>query len=338
MTAARKKHLSFIIGGIISVALMWALFRNIDVVRLWAVLKEANYYWLIPNVILIVVAMYQRAYRWGFMIQPVKHVAYPNLLAATCIGFMANNVLPLRLGELVRAYSLSYQDKDVSKTASLATIFVERIVFDLVALLFIFGAVISVTEVNITEKMKFGMYLSIAAALIGLVFALLLAGKPNQAGHFITRYLFFLPDRFKETIRVIIIKFSGGLQFFKKPKIVSWVGLQTLAIWFSMGISNYFVFLAFGFDLPLNASFMLLVIVSVSIMVPSSPGFIGVYHAGIVFTLSQYGIAREDALSFALVIHAAQYIPITLMGFYFLKKEHLSLSQLEEEAVDPVDD
>jgi uncharacterized protein (TIRG00374 family) len=338
VNTTQKKYLFFLVGGIISVVLMWVLFRNIDFPKLISVLKEANYFWLIPNIVLIVLAMYQRAYRWRFMIQPIKRVAYSNLLAATCIGFMANNVLPLRLGELVRAYSLAYQDREVSKSASLATIFVERMVFDLVALLLIFGAVITVTRVHITDQMKAGMYMSIMAALVGLVFVLVLARKPNQAGQAITRYLFFLPERFKETVRSIVTKFSRGLEFVTRAKAVSWVSLQTLVIWLSMGISNYFVFLAFDFDLPIDASFLLLVVVSISIMVPSSPGFIGVYHAGIVFTLSRYGIGSEDALSFALVTHAAQYIPITLMGFYFLRKEHLSLGRLEDEAVEKIED
>ena len=334
MTSARRKLLSVMAGIVISVAFMWLLFRNIDFSELVAALQGANYYWIIPNILLIMFTMYQRAYRWTFMIRPVKKVAFSKLLAATCIGFMANNVLPLRLGEFVRAYSLSYQDRDVSKSASLATIFVERMVYDLAALLVIFGALIAVATVNIPDQMKVGIYIAISTALAGLVLVLYLARRPDQAGYYLTRYLFFLPDRIKEAIKAIVLRFSTGLEFMTQVRAASWVGAQTLLIWLLMGISNYFVFMAFGFDLPLEASYFLLVVVSIAILVPSSPGFIGVYHAGTVFTLTQYGIGKEDALSFALVLHAAQYIPITLMGFYYLRKEHLSLKQLEREAVD----
>ncbi len=337
MTTTVKKRLSYVGGVAISVVLMVILFQNIEYAKLGDALKGANYYWLIPNIVLVVVTMYVRGYRWLFMIKPIKPVAYSKLLAATCIGFMANNVLPLRLGEFVRAYSLSYQDKDISKSASMATIFVERMVFDLVALLLIFGAVISVSTVHIPDEMKAGIYLAIAVALTGLIFVMILALKPSQSGDLLTRYLFFLPDRIKELIKTVVVKFSRGLEFMIDLKMVSTVSLHTLLVWLCLGVSNFFVFLAFGFDLSLEASFFLLVVVSVSILVPSSPGFVGVYHAGTVFTLSQYGIGREDALSFALVLHAAQYIPVTLMGFYFLKKEHLSLKQLEEEASDSVE-
>ncbi|MCP4704087.1 MAG: flippase-like domain-containing protein, partial [candidate division Zixibacteria bacterium] len=125
-----------------------------------------------------------------------------------------------------------------------------------------------------------------------------------------------------------------GLLFLKKWKETIWVSGHTMLIWLCMGISNIFIFYAFGFDLPIYASYVLLVVVSISILIPSSPGFIGVYHAGVVFTLSRFGIDTNSAVSCSLVLHAAQFIPITLMGFYYLKKEHLSLKQLKEEALE----
>jgi uncharacterized protein (TIRG00374 family) len=334
MTTGYRRTLYIIVGLAISVILLWMLFRNINFTELAAALTQANYWWLLPNIAFVVFAMYQRAYRWRFMLQPIKIVPFPKLLAATCIGFMANNVLPLRLGEFVRGYSLASQDKEISKSASLASIFVERMVFDLVALLIIFGAVLAGSHFPIHNDMKQGTYIAILIALVGILFMLMFALRPVQAGEMMTRYLPFLPARAKEKIRVIVMKFSRGLEFIKDTKILSWVMLQTIFIWLFMGLSNYFVFQAFGFDLPISASYVLLVVVSVSILVPSSPGFVGVYHYGTVWTLASYGIAKEQALSFALVLHAAQYIPITAMGFYYLKKEHLSLKKLEQESTE----
>lgn len=333
MTIKGKRAAYFVLGLIVSGLLIWMLFRNIDVSELVAALKEADYVWLIPNVLIIVLTMYQRAYRWRFMIAPIKHVAFPNLIAATCIGFMANNVLPLRLGEFVRAYSLSSQDKGVTKSASLATIFVERMVFDLVALLVIFGAILTFSDSltsHINDAMIHATKLAIAIALIGLLSMILLASRANQISDLLSRYLFFLPAKANDFIKDVVIKFADGLQFLKDHKAVIWVSLQTLIIWILMGVSNYFVFQAFGFDIPLEASFVLLVVVSVLILAPSTPGYLGVYHYGVVLSLRVYGITDERALSCALVLHAAQYIVVTLMGFYFLKKEHLTLKDLEE--------
>ncbi len=338
MTGGRRRLISTMLGLAVSVVLMWALFREIDFTELADALKGANYYWLLPNVLLIVVSMYMRAYRWSFMMLPIKRVDFSTLSAATCIGFMANNVLPLRLGELARAYSLAYQDKEISKSSSLATIFVERMVFDLVALLLIFGVIVTITSVHITDHMKAGIYSAIGVALVGLAFVIWLAIKPDQAGEIISRYLKFLPERAREMIRGITLKFSRGLEFLTQGKMVAAVGFQTVFIWLVMGLSNYFVFIAFGFDLPLEASFFLLVVVSISILVPSSPGFVGVFHWGATYSLMQYGIGQEQAVSFSLVLHAAQYIPVTLLGFYYLRKAHLSLTQLEDDAAETVEE
>ena len=115
MTRGRQRLVYIAVGLIVSGLLIWMLFRNIDMAELGKALREADYVWLIPNILMIFLTMYQRAYRWRFMIAPIKRVPFPNLIAATCVGFMANNVLPLRLGEFVRAYSLSRQDRDVCK-------------------------------------------------------------------------------------------------------------------------------------------------------------------------------------------------------------------------------
>ena len=335
MTRQQLKKIYFLIGLTISVVLVWILFRNIDFVQLTIALKQANYWWFLPTIIIIVFTMYQRAYRWSMMLAPIKNVKFSNLLAATCIGFMANNVLPLRMGEFVRAYSLASQDKELTKSASLATIFVERMVFDLVALLVIFGGVLTFSSSlkdHIDDRTMLGTYISISIALVGIVLMILLAVRPKSVGETLARYLFFLPDATKEFTKGIILRFSRGLEFLRNWKAVLSITLQTLLIWILMGVSNYFVFAAFDFDLPLDAAFVLLVIVSISILLPSSPGFVGVYHVGVVWSLNVYGVERERALSCAIVLHVVQYLVITIMGFYFLKKEHLSLKRLEEEA------
>ncbi len=341
MTSKVKKIIYLFIGLLVTGFLIYEVFGSIDFGKLVTVLENANYFWLIPNILLIVFAMYQRAFRWKFMLAPIKDVKFKNLLAGTCVGFMANNVLPARLGEFVRAYSLSSQDKDISKSASLATIFVERMIFDLVALLLIFGSIMLFsdnlqsqleTDLEFGTKIIYGARFAIAVALIGIVSMLIVAHKPERIGQMMSKYLFFLPQKIRNMIVSIVDKFADGLKFLTDIKAVLAVGAQTLLLWIFMGLSNYFVFMTFGFDIPFEATFVLLVVVSILIMAPSTPGFIGVYHYGVVVSLGLYGISGEEAGACALVLHATQYIVITLMGFYFLKKEHLSLKELEETA------
>jgi len=331
MKKSQKKLLYVGFGLAISALFIWLLFRGVDFEELVLALKGANYYWLIPNIILIVLTMYLRAFRWKLMIDPIKPVAYHKVLAATCVGFMANNVLPLRMGEFVRAYSLAKQDDKITKSASLATIVVERTFFDLAALLIILGGIFLVSDF-IDEDLSRAITISIMIAIIALISVLIMGRSPEKSGQFLSKIFFFLSDSSKEFIKKVLVKFSEGLQFMSNIKAVFSIGFYTMLIWIVMAISNIFIFYAFNFDIPPVAGFLLLVIVSLAILLPSSPGFIGVYHIAAAKCVEIYGVSSEAALSFALVLHATQYLVVTLMGFYFLRKEHFSLKNLEEEA------
>lgn len=333
MTGKMKKNLMQLFGLLISAGLLLFLFYKVDFRQLGIALKEANYWWLIPNIVLIMVTMIFRAYRWKHMVQPIKVISFSRLFSITMIGFMANNVLPFRLGEFVRAYSLSMKEQ-VSKSASLATIFVERIVFDLLALLAIFGVVLIVSPLEMFRELKISAIVTVAAGFLGLLIAIYLSRRSHRESHILKRIIGILPLRVRPQVEAVVARFATGLDFMRDWKRVFWVTYHTLLIWIIMGLSNYFVLLAFGFKLPLAASFVILVVVSILIMVPSSPGFVGVYHYGTVLSLGFYGIRGESAVSCALVMHATQFLVITLVGFYYLRREHLSLQQIEEEATD----
>lgn len=332
MTLKTKKLLMQLTGLFISVAFLVFLFYKIDFNQLGDALRGANYWWLIPNVVLIMVTMVIRAYRWKHMVWPIKAIPIPRLFSITMIGFMANNVLPFRLGEFVRAYSLSSKEQ-VSKSASLATIFVERMVFDLLALLVIFGVVLLISPLIVVRELKAGAIITIATGLVGLLLAVYLSRRNNRDSRILKRILKIFPERFRPFIENTVAKFATGLDFMREGRRVFWVTVHTFLIWVVMGLSNYFILLAFGWShLPIAASFVILVVVSILIMVPASPGFIGVYHYGTVLSLGYYNIPREAALSCALVMHATQFLVITLVGFYYLRREHLSLKEIEREA------
>jgi uncharacterized protein (TIRG00374 family) len=332
MTSKSKKNLMQIAGIVISLGLLAFLFYKVDFLELANALKGANYWWLIPNIILIMVTMVFRAYRWKHMVAPIKPIGIPRLFSITMIGFMANNVLPFRLGEFVRAYSLADKEQ-VSKSASLATIFVERMVFDLLALLIIFGVVLMISPLILVDKLKVGAIVTIITGLIGLLLAVYLSRRGQRDSLILKRMLGIFPAKTRPFIENVVARFATGLEFMRSWHSVLWVTIHTFIIWIIMGLSNYFILLAFGWShLPIAASFVILVVVSILIMVPASPGFIGVYHYGTVLSLGFYGIPREQALSCALVMHATQFLVITLVGFYYLRREHLSLRQIEQEA------
>ncbi|MEZ5359107.1 MAG: lysylphosphatidylglycerol synthase transmembrane domain-containing protein [Candidatus Zixiibacteriota bacterium] len=334
MTKRTKNILMQLTGFVISIALLVYLFYKVDYAELGSALKEANYWWLIPNIILIWITMIFRAYRWKHMVLPIKQISINRLFSITMIGFMANNVLPFRLGEFVRAYSLSKKE-DVSKSASMATIFVERIVFDLLALMIIFVIVLAVSPLILNDILKRGSIIVISVGLVGLLFAVYLSSRGTRESHILKLLLALLPKSIRPKMENLVARFATGMVFMRDWRRVFWVTYHTFMIWVVMGISNYFILLAFGLHLNIAASFVILVVVSILITVPASPGFVGVYHYGAVLSLGFYGVDNSAALSCSIIMHATQYLVVTLAGLYYLRKEHLSLKQIEEEVETP---
>lgn len=330
-----RRTITIVLGTAVSLGIVVWMGYSLQLAQVYEAIRQANYWWLIPNIALIFFSMYQRAWRWRSMTAPIKEVQFSKLLSATAVGFMANNVLPLRLGEFVRAYSLSKQDKGISKSSSLAMIFSERLVFDLATLIAIFGIVLWTSDLEALAEKKSLSLLILTASVTGYVFALLMAKWPDKIAHFVYQSLSFFPERVREMSSEVIQRFALGLQFMRSPAVGLSVLGQTALIWFVLGISNYFVFQAFSLDVPLEASFVTLVVVSIAISAPSSPGFVGVYHYGVILSLGAYGVDSATAAGCAVIMHAAQYIIVTLYGLYHLKKGHLSLKEIEQEAEEP---
>jgi len=331
----RKKA---IIGAVVSLVILVAMLMVVDYGQLWFALKRARYWYLVPFVAIVVFSMVLRAWRWRLIITPLGWVPMARLYASTMIGFMANNILPARLGEAVRAYSLGART-GISRSALFGTIIVERIYDSFTLLLMLWIVFLFSKAANTTDAAAIKSFGYIFLAInIGLLLLLILLQKKTEATLDWLGYLSrWLPRNVRTPARDIAEKFARGLTL--APDFKSTVGIifSSLLLWTIMALSNYLVFLAFGYSpspgagehyLPVEASFVVLVVVSLAITVPSTPGYFGVFHAGCVLALKAYldipdGGFINEAAAIAIVMHAAQYLPITLLGFYHLKTEHL---------------
>ncbi len=331
MNTQTRKKILVTIGYAISVLLIYLAFRKVAFDKLWLSLRTAQYLWILPNLAVVLVSMWYRAYRWRLMVNPVKELGMDKLFASTMIGFMASNVLPLRLGEFVRAWSLG-RIADVSRTAVLATVVVERI-FDSFALLTFMTVILLLKNLPLPSEIEHFGYIFLVINVAALAVLVLLGLRPAPTLAIIKKVLSILPTRASKKIYSLFEKFTQGLRVMGDFKVVLRLSLQSLILWFITGASNYFVFLAFDLDLPLDASFLVLVIVSIGIMIPQSPGFVGGYHICVWYALKPYGIDKDVALAVAVVLHGAQYVLITLVGFFYLRREHLSLKQAEVESI-----
>lgn len=324
------RNWKLILGIVVSLVFLYLAFRKVDYSELWSALKGANYWYIIPNVILVILSMWMRAFRWKYMVNPIKKVGLGRLFSSVMIGFMANNVLPARLGEFVRAYSLGTKE-NISKSASFATIVVERL-FDGFSILFILW--VTLLLFPFPDWVKKGSNLFLVANVGMLVLLIFLEVKTDSTVKFFQYILRFLPHKLRTKAEEVLLKFISGLKVFRDASSLIWILSWSILIWVVTGISNYFIFLAFGLHPPIQASFILLVIVCLGVMLPSSPGFVGTFQFFSIVALARFGYGKNIALPFSIVLHACQYFPVTLLGLYYLKKEHLSLKTLEKESLE----
>jgi uncharacterized protein (TIRG00374 family) len=328
------KHWKSWIGFVISLAILYFAFRRIELQQLWKSLQGANYLYLFPVIFIIFVNMALRAVRWGYLLRPIKKIGFFNLFEGILIGFMANNVLPVRMGEFVRAYIIG-RSAQIRKSASFATVMVERL-FDgltVLGLLVVVLVFIPLPPENIVFKQGLQMGGYITIAIYGFTFTILFIIK-TQTRWFLKVALFFtrpFPSRVAKNGISTIKSFKEGLVSVESSKTMLISFCYSLVIWAVFAYAIYLMGLAFGLKLSVSSTAMVLLAICLAMMIPSTPGYIGPYHASVAYALVFYHIPLEKALSFSLVFHAANYIPITLAGFLYLWRHHLSLKKIRAE-------
>jgi len=327
------RHWQTWIGFVISAAIVYLAFRKIELHQLLENLQKANYLYLIPIVAVIFLSMALRAVRWDYLLRPIKKIGFHRLFEGILISFMANNVLPVRMGEFVRAYIIGRGER-ISASASFATVVVERL-FDGLTVLGLLAMVLAFFQLppgNIPFKKGLLMGGYITMVICGFSVVILLIIKTKTEWFFKTALFLTRPFSAKLAKRGIssVQSFKQGLLSLESAQIMVIVFLYSLVIWAVFAYSIYLMGLAFGLKLSLAATVTVLVAVCLALMIPSTPGYIGPYHAAVAYSLVLFHIPLEKALSLSIVFHAVNYIPITLAGFLYLGKYHLTLKKIRE--------
>lgn len=321
----------FWVGIGVSVVLVFFLFRGVDYHKLWEASSHANLYLWIPVFLIQYLLMLIRALRWQYLMKPLKEIGVGSLFSATTIGFMANNLLPARMGEFVRAYVIS-QKEGLSVTSSFATIVVERI-FDIIAVLLLTMFVFLFLDLpggvsEIKGMVRAGaiglMILSIAAVL----FLYILVRHHEKAISVFRIVLKPVPEKIQEQAVLFLGSLAKGLKIVKGGRSLLMVSLYTILNWLLSATPIYIITLSFGFILPFSSALLILVLLAFAVSVPSSPGYVGPFHAAIYLGLGLYGIGKEEAIGMAIVLHLAQFVPLVVLGLFLLWNEKLSLGKI----------
>jgi glycosyltransferase 2 family protein len=337
--SSRKRfHWAPLIGLIVSVALLAWVLHKINLREVWEYAQHANGWLLLLTVTVATVTFPVRALRWQLILRDAhgNRLPFVPLWHATAIGFMANNLLPARAGEVVRAYVASRQVQ-VRFSTALVSIVVER-VFDGLVLLALMAVAIAAPSFPVHAAVG-GRSLSAIAASSAVLFAvilliaLLVANRPTFWLALVERLARrALPARIADRIVRTSDGIVAGLLPLKNPARFLGVVLWSVVLWLKNAAAFAICFKAFGLDVPLEAAFLLQGIIGFGVAVPSTPGFIGVFEAAALVTLGFYGVDSSLAASYALTYHVTTFIPITLLGFWSLSRLHLRLREVRKAA------
>jgi glycosyltransferase 2 family protein len=327
---------SYWIGLFLSLFFLFLFLRNINLKEVWENFKRVDYIYTIPLMLLNIFSIGIRAKRWGYLLKPIKEIKMTELFKATAIGFMANNIFPARVGEFVRAIHLGHKAK-ISKTASFATIVVER-VFDgftvlslLLAVSFFMTFPASHASVVTQRTIQSAGLLSFGFYTLALSVLLLLRFQNRWAFRVLDFLLQRLPHKLSLKINSKIDSFVSGLAVLKKGRDILIVGLYSFFLWLMLSFSLYLLF--FGFHIPLSlwSAVFLEVVLVFAVTLPSAPGFIGTFHWACAAGLMYLGVDRSVANGFAVVLWLTGFVPITALGLLLLWQEGMSLRLLETE-------
>ncbi len=321
------KRWQFWVGLLISIVFLYLALRGIDFSKVWVSLTTAQYLWLIPGIAVYFVAVWVRAWRWHYLIRPLKKVSTRRMFPIVTIGYMGNNIYPARAGELLRAVVLK-KHEGVSISASLATIIVERIFDGVVMLAFVFLNLPELAGLNkdsgfvgnIQELSLWG-----AAAFIGALLVFLLAAMfPQVSERFVNSFIDRLvPERWREKIRDFTNRFLSGLESLRSPQEALMVFLTSTLIWLLETGKYWFVMHAFSFEVSFFTLMLMNGIVNLATTLPSAPGYVGTFDAPGIALLTAYGVPGAIATGYTLVLHVALWVPITVLGAYFFTREGL---------------
>lgn len=287
-------------------------------------LGQANYLLLLPALLAYFAGVGLRAVRWHFLLRPVKSIPSRRLFPVVVIGYMANDVLPARLGELVRAYVLGEQE-NVAKTTTVGTIVVERL-FDGMAMLIFVGVVGLTVPLNAEIANVFRAAALLFVVALSVLFVV--GSSRSRAVGLAERIEGALPTAVQGRAAHLIDRFLQGLDCLQSGRLSSVVLLLSLGAWLCEATMYLLIGIGFGLSLSFLAYVLTAAVANLGAMVPAAPGYVGTFDFFALASLALFNPNRGQVAGYVLVLHVALLVPVTLLGFYYLWRSNLSLRSL----------
>lgn len=310
--------------SIAAAALAFAL-RNVDVRQVGHAIANANYLYLLPFVVLLATYYLLTATNWVLLLQPIGHFTLRQVVPAMMVGFGANNVFPMRLGELVRTVVFARQHgKPVG--AVLASLVLERIL-DVLSILVLYVLALFVLS-DVPSTVATGARIFALALLpIGVAIAafLFVPAPFLKLWHVLSAWL---PRTWRERGTHLVEGILHGLSALRSPLRLLALGFFSMLKWFCSTSMVWLTLRAFHTGTSFGVAMVVLVVSALAIALPNTPGYVGTLQAAFVIGLSPFGISPDVAFAASLFYLVANWVPVTVAGMVSVGILGLHFSEL----------
>ena len=319
---------------ITAVSIGWAI-RGIPIRDVVDAMEGANFWaLLLYSAPFYTASVYVRSLRWRHLTNPIAPIPRPLLFRAESLGFMVNNLLPLRVGEVVRSWTLA-QDSGTSTTAIFGTVVLER-VLDVVSVLALAGGALAYVgrSSDVGGLLAEGSFLLLPVGAAPLVVLILMRVAPETVIRISHRLMVLLPLSIREKVEALLRSFIEGLGALSGGRHLFWIVFHSLVIWLLLSAAPIWIgFWAFDVEIgspveTMVASWIVLGAVGVAVALPSAPGFIGPYQLAFKAVLVRFGVEPATALAMGVLVWFAFWLTLTLQGLFFLRRSNRSLAEL----------
>ncbi len=324
-----RRRNAFALGIAVSVLFLWLAFRNADPAAIRAALSAADFRLAVPFLLCLFAFYWLKSARWRWLLYTDADIPTRELFPIVMVGYAGTAVLPMQMGEFVRAYIAGKRYR-LGYSQVLSSIAMERI-FDLLTILALLGFVLATGQSTPDVLIKAGFVIA-AITLFGLAVAIALVTRRDAVLGLLRRPLSILPERIGSFVLEQLEIAARGLESIRQPRLILRIAVNSILQWGLMGVCIWLSLLALDVQVPVSGVVLVLVATIVGISLPTSPGYVGNIQLAFVVALQAFGVGDDAAIAASVFYHVLAYVAVVVTGFFCLHRMGYAIADIRSEA------